>query len=145
MYSSAMSIYSRVFKNGNYLSILRQLMALFLPLTIAFLKKLVYHQNCHFMLSRILLVPILYIKVIISYIYIININYRKNVPMYCFSCYLALQFEKYLQYIIDITTEQSVRYMELIDAKIWIFKNAVLCCVFANWVTFMDNQKCEQL
>ena len=91
------------------------------------------------MLSRIVLVPILYIKVTISYIYIININCRKNVPMYFFSCYLALQFEKYLQYSIDITTEQSVRYMELIDAKIWIFKNAVLCRVFANWVTFMDN------
>ena len=27
--------------------------------------------------------------------------------MYCFSCYLALYLEKYLQYNIDITIEQS--------------------------------------
>ena len=38
--------------------------------------------------------------------------------MYCFSSYLALYLEKYLQYNIDITTEQSFRYMEFIDAKI---------------------------
>ena len=46
--------------------------------------------------------------------------------MYCFFCFLALQLEKYLQYSIDITTVQSFRYMELIDAKIWVFKNASL-------------------
>ena len=38
--------------------------------------------------------------------------------MYCFSLYVALQLEKYLQYNIGITTEQSFRYMEFIDAKI---------------------------
>ena len=42
--------------------------------------------------------------------------------MYCFPCYLALYLEKYLQYSIDITTEQSFRYMEFINAKIWISK-----------------------
>ena len=42
--------------------------------------------------------------------------------MYCFSCYLALYLKWYLQYSINITTEQSFRYMEFIDAKIWIFK-----------------------
>ena len=57
--------------------------------------------------------------------------------MYCFSCYLALYLEKYLQYSIDITTEQSFRYMEFIDAKIWISKSASLCQVFANWVTYL--------
>ena len=56
--------------------------------------------------------------------------------MYRFSCYLALYLEKYLQYSIDITTEQSFRYMEFIDAKIWISKNVSLCRVFANQVTF---------
>ena len=56
--------------------------------------------------------------------------------MYCFSCYLALYLEKYLQYSIDITTEQSIRYMQFIDAKIWISKNASLCWVFTNRVTF---------
>ena len=38
--------------------------------------------------------------------------------MYCFSCYLASYLQKYLQYSIDITTEQSFRYMESIDAKV---------------------------
>ena len=56
--------------------------------------------------------------------------------MYCFSCYLALYLEKYLQYSIDITTEQSFRYMEFIDAKIWISKNVSLCWVFANWISY---------
>ena len=59
--------------------------------------------------------------------------------MYCFSCYLALYLEKYLQYNIDITTEQSFRYMEFIHAKIWISKSASLCRVFANRVTIMSN------
>ena len=57
----------------------------------------------------------------------------------CFSCYLSLYLEKYLQYSIDITTEQSFRYMEFIDAKIWISKNASLCRVFANRVTFENT------
>ena len=56
--------------------------------------------------------------------------------MYCFSCYLALYLEKYLQYSIDITTEQSFKYIEFVDAKVWISKNASLCQVFANRVTF---------
>ena len=47
--------------------------------------------------------------------------------MCCFSWYLALQLKKNLQYSIDINTKQSFRYMELIDAKIWISKNASLC------------------
>ena len=55
--------------------------------------------------------------------------------MYCFSCYLALELDNYLQYSIDITTKESIRYMELTDAKICIFKNS-LCWVFANQVTF---------
>ena len=45
--------------------------------------------------------------------------------MYCFSCYVALQLNNYLQYSIDIntnTTRQRIRYMELTDAKIWISK-----------------------
>ena len=42
---------------------------------------------------------------------------------------------QYLQYTFDITTEQSLMYMELIDAKIWISKYALLCRVFANQVT----------
>ena len=58
--------------------------------------------------------------------------------MYCFSCYLAFHLKKYLQYSIDITTEQSFKYMEFIDAKIWIFKNASLCWVFANRVTISN-------
>ena len=66
---------------------------------------------------------------------LIAVGMRTKV-MYCFSCYLALYLEKYLQYSIDITTEQSFRYMELIDAKIWISKNAPLCRVFANRVTY---------
>ena len=40
-----------------------------------------------------------------------------------------------MQYNIDITIEQSFRYMELADAKIWISKNVSLCWVFANRVT----------
>ena len=48
-----------------------------------------------------------------------NSNRCRNAykAMYFFSCYLTLQFENYLQYSIDITTEQSFRYMELTDAK----------------------------
>ena len=56
--------------------------------------------------------------------------------MCCFSCYLALSLEKYLQYSIDIATEQSFRYIELTDVKIWISKNAPLCQVLANQVTY---------
>ena len=40
-----------------------------------------------------------------------------------------------MQYSIGIATEQSVRYIELTDAKIWISKNASLCRVLANRVT----------
>ena len=54
--------------------------------------------------------------------------------MYCYSCYLTLQLKNYLQYSIDITTEQSFRHMELTDAKIWISKNVSLCQVFADLV-----------
>ena len=57
---------------------------------------------------------------------LIAIGMRTKV-MYCFCCYLALYLEKYLQYRIGITTEQSFKYMEFIDAKIWISKNASLC------------------
>ena len=55
----------------------------------------------------------------------------------CFSCYLALQLEKYLQYSIGVATEQSFRYIELTDVKIWISKNASLCRILANWVTYI--------
>ena len=44
-----------------------------------------------------------------------------------------------MQYSIDITTEQSFRYIELTDAKIWISKNASLCRVLANRVTISDR------
>ena len=37
--------------------------------------------------------------------------------MYCLSCYLDLKLESYLQYSIDISKEQSFRYVELVDAK----------------------------
>ena len=40
-----------------------------------------------------------------------------------------------MQHSIDNTTEQSFSYMELGDIKIWISKNALLCQVYANWVT----------
>ena len=43
----------------------------------------------------------------------------------------------YLQYSIGIATEQTFRYIELTDAKIWISKNASLCRVLANRVTYM--------
>ena len=46
----------------------------------------------------------------------------------------SLATQKYLQYSIGIATEQSFRYTELTDAKIWISKNASLCCVLANRV-----------
>ena len=36
-----------------------------------------------------------------------------------------------MQYSIDITTEQSLRDLEFVDAKIWISKNASLFRVFA--------------
>ena len=38
--------------------------------------------------------------------------------MYCFSYYLALKFEKHLQYSIDIATEQNFRYMELTNMNL---------------------------
>ena len=41
----------------------------------------------------------------------------------------------HLLYSFGIATEQSFRYIELTDAKIWISKNALLCQVLANWVT----------
>ena len=47
--------------------------------------------------------------------------------MYCLSRYLACN-EKYLQCSIDITTEQSFRYMKLNDAKMWIFKMRHCVC-----------------
>ena len=70
---------------------------------------------------------------------LIAVGMRTKV-MYCFSCYLALYLKKYLQYSIDITTEQSFRYMEFIDAKICISKNASLCRVFANRVTYSNSR-----
>ena len=36
----------------------------------------------------------------------------------------------YLHYNIGIATEQSFRYIELTDAKIWIYKNVPLCRVW---------------
>ena len=50
-----------------------------------------------------------------------------------------------MQYSIDITTEQSFRFMEFIDAKIWISKNASLCRVFAHQVTFISLRVMEHL
>ena len=45
-----------------------------------------------------------------------------------------------MHYGIDITTVQSFRYIERIDAKIWISKNAS-CRVFANGVTYVYRLK----
>ena len=44
-------------------------------------------------------------------------------------------------YSIDISAEQSFRFMEFIDAKIWISKNASLCQVFANRVTYSKQHR----
>ena len=44
-----------------------------------------------------------------------------------------------MQYSIGIATEQSCRYIELTDAKVWISKNSSLCRVLANWVTYIVN------
>ena len=68
-----------------------------------------------------------------------NINRRRNVYKGNVLLLLlsSLVTQKYLQHSIDITTEQSFRYMELIDSKIWISKNASLCWVFANRVTYL--------
>ena len=41
-----------------------------------------------------------------------------------------------MQYNIGIAPEQSFRYIDLTDAKIWIFKNASLCWVLTNRVTY---------
>ena len=43
--------------------------------------------------------------------------------------------QNYLQYSIDITTEQRFRYIELTDVKIWISKDVSLCHVFSDQVT----------
>ena len=48
-----------------------------------------------------------------------------------------MYLEKCLHYSIGIATEQSFRYIELIDVKIWISKNASLCRVLANRVTIL--------
>ena len=42
----------------------------------------------------------------------------------------------YLQYSIAVAAEQSFRYTEPTNAKFWISKNASLCWVLANQVTF---------
>ena len=44
-----------------------------------------------------------------------------------------------MQQDIDITTEQSFRYMELADTTIRISKNASLCQAFANLVTYVKR------
>ena len=64
--------------------------------------------------------------------------YKGNVLLFLLP---SLVYRKYLQYSIDITTEQSFRYMEFIDAKIWISKNASLCRVIANLVTYLIQLK----
>ena len=58
----------------------------------------------------------------------------------CFSCYFTLVTRKVaiLQYSIGTATEQSFRYIELSDAKIWISINASLCRVLANRVTIVQ-------
>ena len=38
---------------------------------------------------------------------------------------------------IDIATGLNFRYMELMDALIWISKNVSLCWVFTHQVTYM--------
>ena len=43
-----------------------------------------------------------------------------------------------MQYNINVATEQSFRYIELTDAKIWISKIAPLCRVLANQVTYAE-------
>ena len=59
--------------------------------------------------------------------------------MYCFSCYLALKLKTYLQYSIDITTEQSFRYMEFVDCKNLDFQKCVIMSGFANRVTYVSG------
>ena len=44
-----------------------------------------------------------------------------------------------MQQSIDITTEQSFRYMELTDANIWISNNASTRQVIANQVTYISS------
>ena len=65
--------------------------------------------------------------------------------MYCFSCYLALKLESYLYYSIDISKEQSFRYVELVDAKIWICKNVLLCQVCKNQITHTYTHACTHI
>ena len=51
----------------------------------------------------------------------------------------------YLHYNIGIATEQSFRYIELTDAKIWISKNVPLCRVLANRVTIKVDSGIRKL
>ena len=53
--------------------------------------------------------------------------------VYCFPCYLALE----AQNVLHITMEQRFWYLEQNDGKIRISKNAPLCWVSANLVTFL--------
>ena len=62
---------TRVYKR-QFLSILRQLMALFMLLAIVFLRKPIYYYNRHFILSRSVFVPTPYNKVSISYVRVIK-------------------------------------------------------------------------
>ena len=82
-------------------------------------------------------VPTLHIKISVSYDCIMNmcyINHRRNAYKASMLLLLlsSLVTQKVLQYSIGIATEQSFRYIELTDAKIWISKNASLCQVLAN-------------
>ena len=57
--------------------------------------------------------------------------------------YLRIISQNYLQYGIDITTEQRFN-MELTDVKIWISKDASLCQVFSDQVTYSYEWKILQ-
>ena len=100
------------------------------------------------MLSGMVFVSTPYIKVSVSYDCTSHINHCRKVykaNVYCFFCYLALQLEKYLQYSVDITTEQSFRYMELTDAKILISKNVSLYWVRKLGHICYNTQRSEPL
>ena len=55
--------------------------------------------------------------------------YKANVLLLLLS---SLVTRKVFAIYIGIATEQSFRYIELTDAKIWISKNVSLCQVLAN-------------
>ena len=72
----------------------------------------------------------------IVYFNMCNINCCRNAyKLMCCLIFLlsSLVIPKGLQYSIDITAEQSLSYVKLADAIIWISKYALFC---ANCVTY---------